>query len=94
MKICKKLWLGYQIRKYGKFLLSRGIAEAYKRDKNLQIGLEERMIVNNDIFQNIYLPRGEFGKIDVSKLLNFGAENYPQEARRYIVYRKMLDRLN
>ncbi len=93
MDICKKIWLKYQIDKYGKFLLEEGVEEAARRGKNIQIGLESKAIINDDIFENIYLPQNSKGHIDVSQILALGAENNPDEARRYVVYQKMLERL-
>lgn len=93
MDICKKIWLKYQIDKYGKFLLEKGVEEAARRGKNIQIGLESKAIINDDIFENIYLPKNSKGHIDVSQILALGAENNPDEARRYVVYQKMLERL-
>jgi hypothetical protein len=92
IKFCKKIWLKHQIKKYNDFLLREGIREAHKRGKNLQFGLEGKAVVSENVFDNIYLPETENG-IDVSKILSIGAEIYPEEGRKYLVYSKMLNRL-
>tara|TARA_B100000315_G_scaffold226834_1_gene234108 strand:+ start:2884 stop:3267 length:384 start_codon:yes stop_codon:yes gene_type:complete len=92
MKFCKKLWLKYQIKRYNDILLKAGMEEAHRKGKNLRFGLEGKAIVNNDIFNTIYLPENEKG-IDTSQILSLGAEVYPEEGRKYLVYSRMLDRL-
>ncbi len=93
MKSCKKYWLKYQIRKYENFLLKEGIREAKKTDKNIRLGLEETLRINDNPFSSIYLPKNENGKINISPLLNIGAKNNPEEARKYIIYQEILKRL-
>lgn len=93
IRICKKIWLKYHIRKLEKFLLVEGMREAAKRRKNIQIGLECKAIINEDIFENIYLPQNSKGQIDISPILGLGAENNLGEARKYIIYQKILKRL-
>ena len=93
MIICKKIWLKYQIRKYERFLLERGMDEATSRGKNVQFGLGSKAVINNNPFERIYLPQNEEGKIDISPILVLGAERHQEEARRYIVYQRMLKRL-
>jgi len=93
MKFCKKYWLRYQIRKYENFLLKEGIKEAKKAGKNIRLGLEETLRINDDIFSSIYLPKNKKGKINISPLLHIGAKNNPEETRRYIIYQEMLERL-
>jgi hypothetical protein len=73
-------------------LLKAGMEEAHRKGKNLRFGLEGKAIVNNDIFNTIYLPENEKG-IDTSQILSLGAEVYPEEGRKYLVYSRMLDRL-
>ena len=69
--------LKYQIRKYEKILLVEGIREAKNRGKNIQFGLEGRVVINEDIFENIYLAQNERGQTDISLILALGAEvNY------------------
>ena len=41
----------------------------------------------------IYLPKNREGRTDISPILALGAERHQEEARRYIVYQKMLKRL-
>jgi len=93
MEICKKYWLKYQINKYGKFLLKEGIIEAKRRKKNIHIGLQGKLIVNEDPLERIYLPESDDGEIDISPIISLGAENNPKEARKYVVYSKMLNRM-
>jgi len=93
MKLCKKIWLKYQIRKYEKFLLEEGIQEATNRGINIQFGLEGKAIISNNPFERIYLPQSEEGKTDISPILALGAERHQEEARKYLVYRRMLKRL-
>lgn len=93
MKICKKIWLKYQIRKYEKLLQEEGMQEAANRRKNIQFGLEGKAVINNNPFERIYLPQNEEGQTDISPILALGAEKHQEGARRYIVYRKMLKRL-
>ena len=93
MIICKKIWLKYQIRKYEKFLLEEGMQEAAHRGKNVQFGLEGKAVISYNPFERIYLPQNEEGKTDISPILALGAEKHQEEARRYIVYQKMLKRL-
>ena len=66
--------------------------EAHRRDKNLRFGLEGKAVVNDDIFNTIYLPENEKG-IDVSQIFSLGAEVFSKEGKRYLIYSKMLDRL-
>ena len=94
MKICKRFWLKYQVKKYEKFLMTEGVREAYRRGKNIRLGLEETAEVSDNRLDNIYLPKDEDGMIDVRQLLALGAENYKDEARRYLIYRKMLSRMD
>ncbi len=93
MKFCKKIWLKYQVRKYEKFLLEEGMREASSRGKNIQFGLEGKAIINENPFERVYLPQNEEGQTDISPILALGAEKHQEEARRYIVYQKMLKRL-
>lgn len=93
MKFCKKIWLSYQIRKYEKFLLEEGMQEAAARKKNVQFGLEGKAIISDDPFERIYLSQNEEGQTDISPILALGAEKHHEEARRYIIYQKMLKRL-
>ena len=93
MKICKKIWLKYQIRKYERFLLEEGMQEAVNRGKNIQFGLEGKAVISDNPFERIYLPQNEEGKTDISPILALGAERHKEEARRYIVYQRMLKRL-
>ena len=93
MKLCKKLWLRYQISKSEKALLEEGMQEAKERGKNIQFGLEGRAVLNRNILETIYLPQNENGQIDISSLLSLGAESLPDEARRYVLYKKMLERM-
>jgi hypothetical protein len=92
MRVCKELWLKYQIRKYGNVLLKAGMKEAFRRGKNLRFGLEVRAMANDNVLNTIYLPENEKG-IDASQLMFLGIEAYPEEGRRYLVYSKILDRL-
>ncbi len=91
--ICKKIWLKYQINKYESFLKVEGIKEAARRGKNIQFGLEGRAIINDNILENIYLPQNGEGHINISKILALGAEGNQEEARKYIVYQKILERM-
>jgi hypothetical protein len=93
MKFCRKIWLRYQVRKYEKFLLEEGMQEAAKRGKNIQFGLEGKAIINENPFERIYLLQNEEGQTDISPILALGAEKHQEEARRYIIYQKMLKRL-
>ena len=93
MKICKKIWLKYQIRKYERFLLEEGMQEAVNRGKNIQFGLEGKAVISDNPFERIYLRKNEEGKTDISPILALGAERHKEEARRYIVYQRMLKRL-
>lgn len=92
MKICKKIWLKYQIRKYERILLEEGMQEAANRGKNVQFGLEGKAVINDNPFERIYLPQNEEGKTDMSPILALGAEKHQEEARRYIIYQKILKR--
>jgi hypothetical protein len=94
MKLIKKLWIKYQVRRYEKFLLKEGIKEAKNRNKNIQIGLESKLVINDDCFQRIYLPENERGQTDIAPILALGAENHPEEARKYLDYRKKLENLD
>ncbi|MZQ49788.1 MAG: hypothetical protein GT598_12385 [Bacteroidales bacterium] len=67
--------------------------EAAKRRKNIQIGLDCKAMINEDIFENIYLPQNDKGQIDISPILGLGAENNLGAARKYIIYQNMLERL-
>lgn len=93
MKLCKKIWLRYQITKYEKILYEEGIREAKRKGKNIQFGLEGRAVINDNILDTIYLPQNAAGQTDISPILALGAEGHPEEARRYVVYGKMLKRL-
>ena len=93
MKFCKKYWLKYQIRKYERFLLEEGVQEAARSKRNILIGLESKAIISDDSTGRIYLPQNEQGQTEISRILALGAENHPEEARRYVVYQKMLRRL-
>jgi len=93
MKVCKKIMLKYQIRKYEKILLVEGIREAKNRGKNIQFGLEGRVVINEDIFENIYLAQNERGQTDISLILALGAEVNYEAGRRYYLYGKMLQRM-
>ena len=93
MKFCKKIWLKYQIRKYERFLLEEGIREAANRGKNIQFGLEGKAVINENFFERIYLPQNEEGRTEISPILALGAEKHRDEARKYIIYQKMLKRL-
>ena len=93
MKLFKKIWLRYQVRKYEKFLLEEGIREARDKRQNIHFGIEDKLVINKDPFSRVYLPDNPDEGVDVSPLLAMGAENNPEEARKYIVYRKMLDRM-
>jgi len=68
--------------------------EAAKRGKNLQFGLKERAIINENVFDNIYLPELEPGKVDVSRILFLGAENNFDEAKKFVIYQNMLEQLS
>jgi len=93
MKFCKKIWLRYQIRKYERFLLEEGMQEAINKRKNIQIGLEGKAVINENPTERIYLPQNEEGRTDISPILALGAEKHQYEARRYLIYQKMLKRL-
>lgn len=93
MKFCKKIWLKYQVRKYERFLLEEGMQEAANRGKNIQFGLEGRAVINENLFERIYLSQNEEGRTDISPILALGAEKHQDEARKYIIYQKMLKRL-
>ena len=95
MKICRRIWLERNIKKYERFLIEAGVREAAERGINFQVGLEWKAIIgsNTDPFERIYLPVDKMGRTDVSPILALGAEKHPEEARRYTVYQKMLDRL-
>lgn len=93
MKICKKIWLRSQIRKYESFLLEEGMREAAEREKNVQFGLEGKAVINDNPLERIYLSQDGEGKTDISPILALGAERHQEEARRYIIYQKMLKRL-
>ena len=94
MKICKKIWLRYQIRRYERFLLEEGMQEAANSGINIQFGLEEKLITNEGSSDIIYLQRNEVEQIDISQILALGTKKHQEEARRYIVYKKMLKRLD
>lgn len=93
MKLCKKIMLRRYVRKYERFLLEEGIKESARRGKNIQFGLEDRAIISEDPYERVYLPQNEQGQTDISPILALGAENHPEEARKYLGYRKMLERL-
>ena len=93
MKFCKRIWLRYHISKYERILMEEGIMEAARRGKNIQFGLEGRAVMNDNIVDTIYLPQNERGQTDISPILALGPKNKKDEARRYIVYQKMLARL-
>jgi len=93
MKMCKKLWLKYQIRRYEYFLMEEGMREAAKRRQNIQFGHEGKAVINEDPFERIYLQQNEQGQIDISPILALGAEHHQEEARKYLIYEKMLRRL-
>ena len=93
MKFCQKIWLKYHIRKYEKFLLEEGMRGAARMGKNIQFGLEGKAVINENQFENIYLSQDETGKTDISPILALGAKDHREEARKYIVYQKMLKRL-
>jgi len=92
MEICKRYQLNKKIREYETFLLKAGIDEAKRRGKNIRFGLEGRAVINGDIYQTIHLSQDENG-LDISPILALGAENHPDEARRYYLYGKMLERM-
>ncbi|MEK6914631.1 MAG: hypothetical protein AABW83_03185 [Nanoarchaeota archaeon] len=92
MRLCKKIWLKCQIRKYEKFLLEEGMQEAADRGKNIQFGLEGKAVISDNPFERIYLPQNVEGKTDISPILALGAERHQEEVRRYIIYQKMLKR--
>ncbi len=93
MKSCKKIWLKYHIKKYERFLLEEGMQEAANKGKNIQFGLEGKAIISDNPFERIYLPQNEEGRVNISPILALGAEIHQEEARRYIIYQKMLKRL-
>jgi len=93
MKYFKKIWLKYQVKRYERILLDEGLKKAKEEGKNIQLGIEGKLIINEDPFSRVYLPDNPDEGVDVSPLLAMGAENNPEEARKYIVYRKMLDRM-
>jgi len=93
-RLCKKLWLKHYIMKYEHFLLKKGIDEAYRRNENIRMGLDTRLVSNDDKFKSIYLHQNKLGQTNISPILALGAENHPEEARKYVTYGKMLERLN
>lgn len=94
MNFLKRLYLTSQIRKNEKILLNEGIKTAKTLGKIIQIGGECPFEINNLPSDRIYLPQNSVGQIDISPLLVLGAENHPNEARRYISYERLLNRLN
>ena len=94
MKFCKKLWLKRQIKKYESFLLKAGVEEAKRRGKNIHMGLEGRAMINDDIYEMIYLDQNEEGQTLIAPLLALGAENNYEEGRKYYLYGKMLERMD
>ena len=75
-------------------MLDEGIQEAAFRGKSIHIGLEKKMIINQDPFQRICLSQNQYGQTDISPLLALGAEENPEIAKRYCVYSRLLERMN
>ena len=94
MKICKKICLRYLIEKYEDILIAEGVEEAATRKKNIQFGLKGKMIINDDVFENIYLTQNEIEQIDIGPILALGAEKNYDAGRKYTLYKKMLERMN
>jgi hypothetical protein len=94
MKFCKKLKLKRLIKKYESFLLREGVKEAKRRGKNIHMGLEGRAMINDDIYEMIYLNQNEKGQTLIAPLLALGAENRYEEGRKYFLYGEMLERMD
>ena len=69
--------LKHYIRKYESQLMQAGVMEAARRERNIQIGLEAKMIINPNPFERIYLPQNQEDQVDISPILALGAENLP-----------------
>lgn len=94
MKLWKRMWLKYQIDRYESFLLEEGMGEAARQGINIQFGgLEGRTVINENIFERIYLPTAGEGKVDATQILELGAKNHPEEAKKYYDYQDRLESL-
>lgn len=93
-KFCKKIWLKHQLKKYERVLLEEGFSQAAQENRDIQLGLEEKLSINkNDNSNDIYLHKNKEGEIDISPILYLGGKKKREEIRRYVVYEKMLKRL-
>ncbi|MBS3082146.1 hypothetical protein J4416_04415 [Candidatus Pacearchaeota archaeon] len=56
--------------------------------------LEEGLrVANSREMDFIHLPKNEAGQTDISKILSLGAEDNADIGRRYLVYKRILERL-
>ena len=89
----KKIGLRYQIKKYGVFLLREGLRELHNRGTNINLGLEGRAVARDDNLSYVYLRQNKNGQIDDRPIIALGIEKHQKEGRKYVVYSKMLTRL-
>lgn len=85
----RNLHLRYKVKRDQNFLLREGLRRANEQGLEIQVA-DEYVLDPKEKKGAVYLPPEENGRVDVVPLIQLGAEEHPEIARRWLENRRRL----